>query len=133
MMLRSRKHAVWAFFAVVGLVSVTQSGCKQSKTRTCAGNASMTFSGIEFAVGDGPAVDASGNCNITLDNCTIRAPEGIHAAGNATVTITGGTLAGSRNAIDASGNAKVIVSGTQVTGPVHTSGNAKVSGVAVTP
>jgi hypothetical protein len=108
-------------------------GCNKKVTKTfeCAGNDTMVVKGKTFVVAGGPAIDASGNCHLTCDKCTITG-EGIHAAGNAQITLIGGGIvsAAGESAMDLSGNAKVIAQGTTVVGDVKKSGNAKVEGVA---
>jgi len=118
------------FFVLLALSVV---GCNKtvSKTFECTGNDQMVVKGKTFTVAGGPAIDASGNCHLTVKDCTITG-EGIHAAGNAQVTLSGGAInaPAPATAIDASGNAKVIAQGTVVSGTVNKSGNAKVEGVA---
>jgi hypothetical protein len=118
-------------FAVVTL-SLAVVGCNKpiKQTVECTGNDQITLKGKTFTVADGPAIDASGNCHLTCKDCTITGAEGIHAAGNAQITLEGGSLTASATALDLSGNASVKAAGTPVVGEVKKSGNAKVDGVA---
>jgi hypothetical protein len=77
----------------------------------------------------GTAIKASGNCTLTLIDVDIKAPIGISAAGNAKVTLQGGTLEGTNRSILGEANAKITVEGTKVIGSHKTSANAKVIGI----
>jgi hypothetical protein len=122
------KKTAFAVLLVLGLI-----GCKSTvkKTFECTGNDSFVLKNKVFVVEGGPAIDASGNCHLTCKDCTITG-EGIHAAGNAQVTLEGGaiTAASPNAAMDLSGNAKVFAQGTAVVGEVKKSGNAKAEGLA---
>jgi hypothetical protein len=72
------------------------------------------------------AIDAHGNCQVTLTHCDIRGGRvAIDAHGNASVTIQGGSVTAPK-AIDAHGNATVIIEGAAVSGVVDQHGNASV-------
>jgi hypothetical protein len=121
-----KKAGLVAF--AIGLLAL---GCNRPVTKTfeCTGNQTVALKKKTFTVQAGPAIDATGNCQLSCKDCNIVG-EGIHAAGNATIMLTGGTIAGGgQTAMDLSGNAKVVVEGTVVSGPVNKSGNAKVTGL----
>jgi hypothetical protein len=95
----------------------------------CTGNDNETITGVTANIASGPAITASGNCNVTFKNCTITTDKGIEASGNAVVTLEGGELKASDTAIDATGAAQVKATGAKVSGKVQTAGAAKVTGV----
>ncbi len=123
-------RAVTAVAVALALALLRCSNARMG-TLPCNGDVTRTFSDTDFS-GDGPAIEASDACTITLTNCTLHSTDGIKASGGAVVTLNGGSLVGTTYAIDASGNAKVIVNGTKVTGPVLRTGAATVTGVPVT-
>lgn len=94
---------------------------------TCGGNDSITINGVKANLSS-TAISAGGNCSLTLASCDITAPIAIDAVGNATVTVTGGSLNGATNSVKASGNAKVNMTGTTVTGKTLATGIAKITG-----
>ena len=98
----------------------------------CGGNDNAVITGVTANIASGPAIAATGNCNVTFKGCTITTDKGIAADGNAAVTLEGGELKASDTAIDAGGNAVVTVSGAKVSGKVLASGNATVTGVPKT-
>jgi hypothetical protein len=100
-----------------------------TSTFECAGNTSTTLSNGTFALTTSPAIRASSNCQLTLNNMNVTAPVVIEASGNARVTVLNGIIAGSEKSITASGNASVNVTGATVTGPTEASGLAEITGV----
>jgi hypothetical protein len=115
------------------LVAVGAAGCENrvTSTRECLGNGGISteYDDYVFEVDKGPALDVGGNCHVVLNNCTVRAPEGIRAGENAVVTVRGGSVTGGARAVAASGNARVTFEGTVVVGAVEKVGGAVVSGV----
>ncbi len=118
---------------IAGLTDVDDDGddaWSGAKPFVCDANDQVTLSGVTATFTAGPAINASGNCQVTCTGCTLRAPIGVQASGNAHVTITGGSLAG-ETAIVASVNATVDVRGdAKVSGTVSKTGNATVTGIA---
>jgi len=98
-------------------------------TLVCTGNQQVTLIGQTANLPGMRAITASGNCQLTIVNCTITAQDVITASGNSRVTITGGAITGSGTSIVASGNATVTVAGTAVEGRVRRSGGATLTGV----
>lgn len=84
----------------------------------------VTVTGVQATL-TGTAIEAGGNCHVTIVDSTIKAGTVVAAAGNADVTFQGGSIEGT-TAVDASGNAHVRFDGTKVTGPKRKSGNARV-------
>ncbi|MBI4955565.1 MAG: hypothetical protein HY908_26335 [Myxococcales bacterium] len=116
-----------------GAAGATGTGGWDGKTPyKCGGNDNALITGVTANIAAGPAIEAAGNCKVTFKGCTITTDKGIAASGNAAVTLDGGELQASDTAIDASGNAQVTANGAKVSGKVHTSGNAKVTGVSAT-
>lgn len=99
---------------------------------SCTGNETATLTGVTANITAGPAINASGNCKLTLKDCNITTDKGVAASGNAQVTLEGGEIKASNTAIDASGNAQVTANNAKVSGKVNATGNAKVTGVPVT-
>lgn len=95
---------------------------------TCSGVQSVMLSGVTANLASGTAVTASGNCVLQLTNCNITAPTAIAASGNAKVTVTGGSISGSKYAATASANSHITMSGTKVKGKTKKSGLAKIVG-----
>jgi hypothetical protein len=96
---------------------------------TCGGNENVKIEGTTANISSGSAVTAAGNCQLLLSNCNITAPTGISALGNAKVTVKGGSIKSSDEAINALGNVEVTVDGAKVTGKTSSLGNAKITGV----
>jgi hypothetical protein len=99
-----------------------------TSTFSCGGTDAVAITGVTANLKSGDAIDAAGNCKLTLSGVNLTAPTVISASGNAQVTITGGSINGSTAAVDASGNAHVTLVGTKVTGKVSKAGLAKVDG-----
>jgi len=74
------------------------------------------------------AISAGGNCVLTLVNVDVTAPTAIESNGNAQITVTGGTLNGSKFAVKADGLSKATMTGTKVTGKTQASAMAKITG-----
>lgn len=96
---------------------------------TCGGIDNVTIEGVTASLPGATAIEAGGNCRLTLVNVNITAGVPISAGGNANVTVTGGSLAGTQSSIAAGGNSRVTVSGATVSGPVSRSGFARIIGV----
>ncbi len=96
---------------------------------TCGGNDNVTLTGASAALPGQIAITAGGNCELTLVDVDVSGGTAVSAAGNATVTVSGGRLAGTDAAVSASANATVTGSGVEVEGEVKKKGGAKVSGL----
>jgi hypothetical protein len=97
-------------------------------TFTCRGNESLILSGVSAAL-NVTAIEATGNCKLTLTQMILIAPTVIEAKGNATVLIQRSTLNGTTATINASANAVVSLSETQLSGPTKKSGTASINGL----
>lgn len=95
---------------------------------SCGGNDNVTLSGASAALPGQIAITAGGNCELTLEGVDVSGGTALSVAGNATVTVNGGRLAGTDAAVSASANATVTGSGVKVEGEVKKKGGAKVSG-----
>jgi len=96
----------------------------------CGGDMRVALGGQTMVVtGPGPAIRASGHCQLTLTNMNITAPVAIEARGNARVMIVGGSLSGSDKSIVASADAEVSVSGVRVSGDIEQSDRAAINGL----
>jgi DNA-directed RNA polymerase subunit RPC12/RpoP len=97
---------------------------------TCGGNDSYDVTGINASFTAGSAIIASGNCNVTCRNCTLKAPVAVEADGNGDVKLIGGSVTGTQMACNATANGTIEVLGNAtITGATHQSGNGKVTGV----
>jgi len=96
---------------------------------TCGGLDVVKLEKVKANVATGTAITAGGNCQLTLVNVDVTAPLPIDASGNAKITMTGGSLKGTPEAIVASANATVTVAGATVNGKTKASGNGKIVGV----
>lgn len=96
-------------------------------TFECKGNDVITLTGVTATVSD-TAIRAGGNCRLTLMNVKITAPVGIEASASSRVTMSGGSISSTTNAVVASANAKVSLTGTTVTGKSKKSGAATITG-----
>jgi hypothetical protein len=98
---------------------------------TCGGNDSYDISGVNASFTAGSTIIASGNCNVTCRNCTLKAPVAVEADGNGDVKLIGGSVTGTQMALNATGNGTIEVLGNAtITGTTHQSANGKVTGVA---
>lgn len=95
----------------------------------CAGSQVLDVEPVSAAIPAGAAIEAMGNCRLTLHGVSVTAPIAIRAAGNAEVVLEGGSYTGTEAAIVASANAHVIVQGARVTGAVQRAGGARVDGI----
>jgi hypothetical protein len=97
---------------------------------SCGASQVVTIKNTTATLTSGPAVSALGACQLTLDNVNITAPDGIQAMGTAKVTVKGGSIKATGEAINAMGNAQVAVDGAKITGKTSTLGaGAKITGV----
>jgi hypothetical protein len=97
---------------------------------TCGASQVITIKGTTATLASGPAVNALGACQLTLDGVNITAPDGIQALGTAKVTVKGGSVKSTGTAINAMGGAQVDVQGAKITGKTSTLGaGAKITGV----
>jgi serine/threonine protein kinase len=119
----------------------------------CGENEIVSLSGVTANLKSGIAVEAWGNCKLTMTDMNLTAANAVLAIGQARVTIrggtltgstaaistaqdaqvsvTGGTLNGSTAAIMAGGNSRVSLSGTSVNGKVIRSDNGRVDGAPI--
>src|SRR5438128_106998 len=76
---------------------------------SCTGNALMVLDTRTLERGWGPLFDASGHCQLRLQNVRAKAPRIIAAREDARVVIVGGRLEGTTAVLDISGKAVVRV------------------------
>ena len=97
---------------------------------SCGASQVVTIKGATATLASGPAVSALGACQLTLDGVNITAPDGIQAMGTAKVTVKGGSIKSTGEAINAMGNAQVDVLGAKIIGKTSTLGaGARITGV----
>ena len=88
-------------------------------TFKCDMNENISMSGKNADVPGGePALDVRTNCQLTCENCTLKAEVGIHGEGNARITLVGGSLEATDTAIELESNASVEATKTKITAPV---------------
>jgi hypothetical protein len=93
----------------------------------CSGNDAVTVTAKDLSAPGGTPIQAAGNCTLRLVNCTASGAVAIDVAGNARVTIEGGTFTATRAAITLAGNGFVdATAGARFSGEpaVNVSGNA---------
>jgi hypothetical protein len=88
-----------------------------SSTFKCKGNDRVTLSDVSATV-EGVGIDAGANCTLVLNNVDVDAETALRVRGNATVTMTGGSLSGSKHAVNVSGNGTVVLSGVDTSGEI---------------
>jgi hypothetical protein len=97
---------------------------------SCGASQVVTIKNTTATLTSGPAISALGACQLTLENVNITAPDGIQAMGTAKVTVKGGSIKATGEAISAMGGAQVTVDGAKVTGKTSALGaGAKITGV----
>jgi hypothetical protein len=96
---------------------------------TCGMSDNVVIQNVTANLASGPAITAGGACQLQLVNVNITAPSGISALANAKVTVKGGSIKASDEAIDALGSAQVAVDGAKITGKTSALGAAKITGV----
>lgn len=97
---------------------------------SCSASQVVVIKNATANLSSGPAISALGACQLTLDNVNITAPDGIQALGNAKVTVKGGSIKATGQAINAMGGAQVDVQGAKITGKTTALGaTAKITGV----
>lgn len=95
---------------------------------TCMGSQVVVIKNVTATLSSGPAITSMGACQLTLDNVNITAPEGVNAMGGK-ITIKGGSIKSTGDAISAMGSGQVDVQGAKITGKTSTLGpNAKITG-----
>jgi hypothetical protein len=95
----------------------------------CPPNGHVTLSDVTADLPGQTAITAGGNCELVLEDVTIKAGTALSAAANAKVTLKGGSYAGTEAAIDAMGNATVTVDGAKIEGKAEKLGGAKITGM----
>lgn len=96
---------------------------------TCGANDNVTISGVTANLPGKTAIKAGGNCQLTLSDVDASGAVALDVGGNAVVTISGGRLAGTDQAVKVGANGSVIGSGVKVEGEVKTSGSGTVNGL----
>ncbi len=97
-------------------------------TFTCRGMDQVHLRNVVARI-DGDGITATGNCELTCDDCTIEAARAITATGNALLTFNRGRIIGHDRAAYAGSNAVVTFSGAAVTGGIETQGFGEVKGL----
>lgn len=95
----------------------------------CSGSQVLEVDAVRAVLASGAAIEASGNCRLTLRGVEATAPIALRVSGNAEVIVEGGSLVGIESAIVAAANAHVVIHGATVTGTVQRNGNARVEGI----
>lgn len=96
---------------------------------TCGGVQHVRVEGVTATFATGTAVSAGANCHVELVRCTITAPVALEAAGNASITVEGGSITGTEAAARATGNGSIALSGgAALNGPSTRLGNGTITG-----
>lgn len=86
----------------------------EEETFWCSRDGAVTFENKEFSF-DGTIFEVSGDCRLTLENCTLRSTEPISCSGNAEVRIVGGKIVGDEIAIAVAGGT-LFIQGSDIEG-----------------
>lgn len=98
-----------------------------SKPYECTGNADKRLKDLKLDnLAHDPAITATGNCKLVLENVDISAVRPLEAKGNASVKVIGGRLKGTSTAVTATGNSKVVIEGATLDGGIEKLGRATV-------
>jgi hypothetical protein len=96
---------------------------------TCMGSQVVIIKNQTVTLSSGPAITAMGACQLTLDNVNLTAPQGIQVMSTAKITVKGGSIKSTGDAINAMGSGQVDVQGAKITGKTTALGpNAKITG-----
>ena len=96
---------------------------------TCGANDNVTISGVTANLPGKTAIKAGGNCRLTLSDVDASGAVALDVGGNAVVTISGGRLAGTDQAVKVSANGSATGSGVKVEGNVKKTGGGTVNGL----
>ncbi len=141
--MRTTTRLRWGFSVMALMAAVALSGCEMismisqsmghwdgSAPLMCGGSQSITVENLTINLPGSSAIQAGGNCQVTLINTTLTAGTAIDAGGDAVITIRGGSVTGTENALSLGGNARVnIEQGAVVNGPISSGGSAVVTGL----
>jgi hypothetical protein len=118
-------YFVWNGMRAGGLVAAGWTG---AEPLVCGGNELVEATGATASYTSGAAIDASGNCHVKCTRCTIKAPVGVAAGGNAQVMLVDSQVEGAPQGIVAGGNASVrLLGNSTLQGATLRSGNAEVT------
>lgn len=81
---------------------------------SCGGNQVVTLSNVEASLPGQTAITVSANCQLTLDNVTITAGQGIVGGGNGRIVVTNTTIRSTGPGIQVDGNRVLEVRGSNV-------------------
>ena len=95
----------------------------------CTDNAVMVLENRTIERSFGPLVEASGHCQLLLENVRMKASRVVVARDDARVVIKGGRLEATGAALEVSGRATVQVEGAEVVGKIVREGEARLQGV----
>ncbi len=119
-----------AFFATGGGNWVRVATWDERSTLSCAPNGELEIKGVNAKVKDGPVIEMSANCTVTLIDSTIAGPIGIKGGANAHIKIVNSTIKAEEVGIEGGANADIKVMGkSKVSGKVagiSGEGNAKI-------
>jgi len=97
---------------------------------TCGASDNVVIKDVTANLSSGTAITAGAACQVTLENVNITAPDGILAMASSHVTVKGGSIKATGEAINAMGSATVDVQGAKISGKTSTLGpGAKITGV----
>jgi len=95
----------------------------------CGGSEELTYTGVTVSLPGQTAIQAAGNCHVTLVDCNITAAQGVVASGNGTVVLRGGSVSGATGALTTEGNGEIDVEGARIDGAVSASRPGRIRGV----
>ncbi|MCS6799825.1 MAG: hypothetical protein NZ898_15130 [Myxococcota bacterium] len=92
----------------------------------CDGNDDVVRSNVLIDGGDGPAVRASGNCDLRCVNCTLRSRgTAVEVSGNAKVTLERCRVSGGQRSVSVTANGELMARSSVLEGPTHRGANAE--------
>ena len=99
----------------------------QTAAIKCAGKEVIELSNVAIDGGSMPAIQAAGQCRVSIESCTIASTGVvISAAGKAQVTLNGCAVTGGDTAIEAAGNGVVRLTGGSLSGAAVAKGRGLV-------
>ena len=95
-----------------------------TQTLKCYGFESLTVKDRVVVSTVDPAISASGNCTLTLENVDVTGGNVLDTSGNAVVTVKGGALRGTAKAVSTGAMSAVTLDGVFVTGELEHIGSS---------
>lgn len=93
----------------------------------CSHRQRITLSNVAIDGGSRGAIEASGECHVTITSCTLASGRvAVSAAGDSQVELVDCTVAGERGAVVTSGTSAVRITGGSVSGSARAAGRSRI-------